>query len=322
MILGLSSLSSIFVFLSLPSFTSWIQTYNRSYSSLSEYNYRENIYLSNLIKISKHNSNNNTWLMDVNNFTDLTPQEFKQQYSGCFYSNHNVDTLDGLSEGNYSALPKYINWTEVGAVTPVKNQGQCGSCWAFSTTGSIESASFLANRKFLPLSEQQLVDCSSKKSDQGCNGGHMDYGFQYVIDNKGITSEDNYPYTASNNNCNTSEAKNIVASISRYINVQTNSETALMTAIFQQPVSVAIEADQDIFQFYKSGVMTSKCGTNLDHGVLAVGYGTLNNEDYWIVKNSWGTEWGMNGYILLGRGVKYGSEGQCGIQMNPSYPVI
>ena len=145
---------------------------------------------------------------------------------------------------------------------------------------------------------------------------------KYIIDNKGLTSESNYPYTAHDETCNKQKSSNVVATISGFEDVITNSETSLMSAIARQPVSVAIEADQSVFQLYSGGVMSAKCGTNLDHGVLAVGYGTLNNEDYWIVKNSWGADWGLHGYILLGRGAKYGATGQCGIQMDPSYPRV
>ena len=150
----------------------------------------------------------------------------------------------------------------------------------------------------------------------------MDYGFQYIIDNKGITSEANYPYTAQDGTCNAAEASDNYAKITSFKDVATNSDTALMTAIVQQPVSVAVEADQDSFQLYTGGVMTAACGTNLDHGVLAVGYGSTGGKDYYKIKNSWGSDWGMKGYILLGRGSQYnGGQGQCGILMDPSYPV-
>jgi hypothetical protein len=178
------------------------------------------------------------------------------------------------------------------------------------------------NDLLLTFSEQQLVDCSVKEGNQGCNGGLMDYGFQYIIDNKGLTSEAAYPYSATGPNTCVSAGKPVVAKISGFKDVPTNSEVALMTAIAHQPVSVAVEANQNSFQFYKDGVMTQACGSNLDHGVLAVGYGTLGGKDYYLVKNSWGTSWGKGGYILLGRGSTYGGEGQCGIQMDPSYPVI
>jgi KDEL-tailed cysteine endopeptidase len=168
------------------------------------------------------------------------------------------------------------------------------------------------------LSEQQLVDCSGPEGNQGCNGGLMDQAFQYIIDNKGITSEAAYPYTAQDGTCK----KNVtpVATITGFTDVPASSEAALETAIVQQPVSVAVEADQDCFQFYSGGVMTASCGTNLDHGVLAVGYGTDSGSDYYKVKNSWGASWGEKGYIRLGRGSKFNPSGQCGIQLMASYP--
>ena len=292
MVFGLSTLTAALTFLTLPSFDTWIHSYNRTYPNSSEYNYRQNIYLSNLVKISQHNSQNHTWTMGVNQFADLTSLEFKQQYSGCYHS-RTYDSLEGFGDLESTVLPESVNWTNVGAVTPVKNQGQCGSCWAFSTIGSTESAWFISNNESVSLSEQQLVDCSGAEGNQGCNGGLMDYGFQYIIDNKGITSETNYPYTAQDGTCNKQKAGQVFATISGFTDVSTNSEMALMTAVVQQPVSVAIEADQSVFQLYSGGVMTAKCGTNLDHGVLLVGYGTLANEDYWIVKNSWGTDWGL-----------------------------
>jgi len=321
MVFGLSTLTAAFTFLSLPTFNSWIKTYNKSYLNQSDYIDRQSIYLSNLIKISRHNAENHSWTMGVNQFADLTSDEFKAQFAGCYHT-RSYDYSEGFNNIQSTVLPVSVNWTEVGAVTPVKNQGQCGSCWAFSTTGSTESAWFLSKNQSVSLSEQQLVDCAGAEGNQGCNGGLMDYGFQYIIDNHGLTTESNYPYTARDGTCNKQKVSNVAATISGFTDVATNSELALMTAVAQQPISVAVEADQSIFQLYSGGVVTGKCGTNLDHGVLLVGYGTLANEDYWIVKNSWGTDWGMNGYILLGRGAKYSSTGQCGIQMDPSYPKV
>jgi cathepsin L len=322
MVFGLSTFVAALSFLSLPSFESWTRIYNKSYANSSEYKARNVIYSANLIKIATHNSENHTWTMDVNQFADLTSAEFKQQYAGCYHSKVGTYLEPFGYDLKSSALPESVNWTALGVVTPVKNQGQCGSCWAFSTTGSTESAWALSKNESVSLSEQQLVDCAGAEGNQGCNGGLMDYGFQYVIDNHGITSESNYPYTARDSTCNKQKAAMVSATLSGFKDVPTNSETALMTAIARQPVSVAVEADQSSFQLYSGGVMTAKCGSNLDHGVLAVGYGTLNNQDYWIVKNSWGADWGIQGYILLGRGPQYGNNGQCGILMDPSYPVV
>jgi hypothetical protein len=199
-------------------------------------------------------------------------------------------------------------------VTPIKNQEQCGSCWAFSTTGSVEGVSFISTGTLPSVSEQQLVDCSGAEGNQGCNGGLMDYGFEYIIKNKGITGETNYPYTAKDGTC-AAAGKPVVATISGYKDVPVNSEVGLETAIVTQPVSVAVEADQSVFQYYTGGVMDSACGTQLDHGVLAVGYGTEGGKEYFKVKNSWGADWGAKGYILLARGAKFNPSGQCGIQM-------
>ena len=210
------------------------------------------------------------------------------------------------------ALPASVDWSTTGAVTPVKDQGQCGSCWAFSSTGSIEGIAFIKTGKLTSLSEQQLMDCSGAEGNMSCNGGLMDYAFQYVITNGGLGSEASYPYTAADGTCKTVPS---VTTITGFTDVPANSDTALMTAIVQQPVSVAIEADQDSFQFYTGGVMTAACGTQLDHGVLAVGYGTDAGQAYYLVKNSWGTNWGEKGFIRLGKGPAFAPSGQCGILM-------
>jgi KDEL-tailed cysteine endopeptidase len=217
-------------------------------------------------------------------------------------------------------LPSSVDWYRKGAVTPVKNQGLCGSSWAFSAASALESAWFIKYKILKNISEQQLIDCSALEGNQGCNGGLMDYAFDYIR-NKGLTTDSAYPYTATSSKC---AAKGTIAvTASGFKNVPANSQKALMTAVNQQPISVAIEVDQDSFQFYSSGVLTTSCGTNLNHGVLLVGYGNVTDIDYYKIKNSWGTDWGMNGYILLGRGPQYnGASGQCGIQMDPSYPVV
>jgi C1A family cysteine protease len=181
----------------------------------------------------------------------------------------------------------------------------------------VEGAVYIASKTLYTLSEQQLVDCSRSYGNQGCNGGLMDDAFQFIIDNKGICSEADYPYTANDDTCK--KTCKSVTTISGYKNVPGNSEPALMSAIASVPVAVAIQADQSSFQFYSTGVMDSPCGSKLNHGVLAVGYGTEGGKDYYKVKNSWGADWGLKGYIMLARGGKFNPAGQCGIQMMSSY---
>jgi len=309
----------------VPSFSQWMTQQGKSYATREELVLRRNVFAANVAKVQAHNAEYLAgrvgWTMAVNGFADMTASEFKERFTGGYRTkdkrSKNVNT--SLLTTDVTALPASVDWNAAGAVTPVKNQQQCGSCWAFSTTGSTEGITFIKTQKLVSLSEQQLVDCSGAEGNQGCNGGLMDQGFQYIIDNKGITTEAAYPYTAADGTCKT---KNVpaAATITGFTDVPTNSETALMTAVVQQPVSVAVEADQDSFQLYSGGVMDAACGTALDHGVLAVGYGTDAGKDYWQVKNSWGADWGMKGYILLGRGSAFPKTGQCGIQMEPSYP--
>merc|ERR1719181_2053374 len=232
--------------------------------------------------------------------------------------------------------PGSVDWTTKGAVTPVKNQGQCGSCWAFSTTGSTEGANFLKTGKLESFSEQELVDCAQSFGNQGCNGGLMDDGFKY-IESKGDVLETTYPYTGKTGKCSSSKTSHPDVKVTGFKDVAEKNEAQLMAAVQKQPVSVAIEADQSGFQFYKTGVFSGTCGTKLDHGVLAVGYGTDGGKKYWKVKNSWAATWGDKGYIrmvrkgsnatatgrkLLGGGGGGGAGGQCGILMQPSSPVV
>lgn len=303
-----------------PSFEEWSIQHGKVYSP-TERDFRETVYKTNVAKILHHNEGNHSWTMSINKFADLTPEEFKARYTGGLRLPKR--SLRRVAKGpfNTTANPTSVDWTTKGAVTPIKNQEQCGSCWAFSTTGSVEGAWFLKNGTLVSLSEQQLVDCSGPEGNQGCNGGLMDQAFQYIIDNKGITTEAAYPYTAADGTCQ-SAGKPVAATLSGYKDVAANSEVALETAIVQQPVSVAVEADQNVFQFYSGGVMDAACGTQLDHGVLAVGYGVDTGKEYYKVKNSWGADWGEKGFIRLGRGAKFNPAGQCGIQQMASYPVV
>ena len=214
-----------------------------------------------------------------------------------------------------------MDWRDRGAVTPVKNQQQCGSCWAFSTTGAVEGAYYLKNGNLTSFSEQELVSCD--KVDQGCNGGEMDDAFQWIQKQGGLCSESDYPYHSGTGNSGSCAKKCQPvkgSQVKSYVDVNA-TESELKAAVAKQPVAIAIEADGFGFQLYHSGVYTGKCGTNLDHGVLLVGYGTDNGQDYWLVKNSWGDSWGDSGYIKIERG-KSQEGGQCGILLSASYPVL
>ena len=256
--------------------------------------------------------------MSVNEFADMTFAEFHAKMTGLNAKDNSV-LRAANTEGphmNVKSLAGSLDWRQKGAVTPVKNQQQCGSCWAFSTTGSVEGAHAIKTGNLVSLSEQQLVDCSAAQGNQGCNGGLMDQGFQYIISNKGITTEAAYPYTAQDGTCKSGVSA--AATLSSFVDVAQGSEADLMKAVNLGPVSIAIEADQQCFQFYSGGILSdSSCGMQLDHGVLVVGYGTENNVDYWIVKNSWGASWGESGYIRLIRG-----KNECGIAQAASYPVV
>jgi C1A family cysteine protease len=293
-------------------FTQWMSQYKMEFAP-EEFFFRFQTFKKNMDFVEATNSLNLTYTVELNKFAHLTRGEFKNLYLG--YKPELARESIPLSSLAPAAYPSgSLDWTQKGPVTGVKDQGQCGSCWAFSTTGSVEGAVFLKHGHLTSLSEQQLVDCAGSYGNAGCNGGLMDNAFKYV-EAHGLCTEAAYPYkgvlgTCKSSSCTMSADSKIIG----YKDV-THTENSLGAAVDISPVSVAIEADQSGFQLYKSGVFSGTCGQNLDHGVLAVGYGTDTGKDYWKVKNSWGTSWGEAGYIRMIR-----NQDECGIADEPSFP--
>ncbi|MBA0781324.1 hypothetical protein Gotri_002257 [Gossypium trilobum] len=299
----------------------WVARHGRKYKSKNEWTLRFGIYKSNSQFIDCVNSQNLSFKLTDNEFADMTNDEFRAMYLGYQSIRSPCESNSkGFAYDKHHNLPKSIDWRKKGAVAPIKNQGQCGSCWAFSAVAAVEGINQIKTGNLTSLSEQELIDCDTDSFDQGCNGGHMVQAYEFIIKNGGITTEKDYPYTGRDDTCKRAQAKNHAVTISGYKRLPTNNETALQIAVSQQPVSVAIDAAGLEFQFYFGGVFTGDCGNELDHGVAIVGYGEVLNKKYWIVKNSWGTEWGEAGYVRMERGVS-DKRGLCGIAMDTSYPV-
>lgn len=296
------------------------------YAHATEELVRKQVFAENLRKIEMHNYLHSkglkSYTLGVNKYADMEHSEFVKVMNGFKRGNTTEPTehrATYLSPNIDLSLPDSVDWRNKNYVTPVKDQGQCGSCWAFSATGSLEGQHFRKSHSLVSLSEQNLVDCSTKYGNNGCEGGLMDFAFQYIKDNKGIDTETSYPYEAKDDKCRYKAATK-GATDSGFVDIPENDEDKLKEAVATiGPVSVAIDAAHDSFQLYKSGVYDEPaCTDNLDHGVLAVGYGTLDGKDYWIVKNSWGTSWGDQGYILMSRN----KGNQCGIASKASYPLV
>ncbi|KAG9445528.1 hypothetical protein H6P81_011656 [Aristolochia fimbriata] len=291
---------------------------------LAEKHKRFNVFKANVHFIHQFNNKDKPYKLKLNRFADLTNNEFRTSYAGSRVSHHRMfkgnRRATGFVHENVTRVPASVDWRKTGAVTPVKDQGQCGSCWAFSTVVAVEGINAIKTKELVSLSEQELIDCDTA-DNSGCNGGLMEYAFEYIKKNGGLTTEDNYPYEASDGTCSPPKRNAPIVTIDGHENVPTNDENALLKAVANQPVSVAIDAGGSALQFYSEGVFTGHCGTDLDHGVAVVGYGTtLDGTKYWIVRNSWGPEWGEKGYIRMERGIN-AEEGLCGIAMEASYPI-
>jgi cathepsin L len=301
--------------------TDFKRQHNKAYPTMEEESKRFQIFAENHRMIEEHNkqfeAGQHTFTLEMNQFGDLTSEEFRVRNG---YKRSAARKGEVFTVPNADPAPD-VDWRTKGYVTDVKDQKQCGSCWAFSATGSLEGQHFKKNGTLVSLSEQNLVDCSGKEGNEGCNGGLMDYAFQYILDNKGIDTEKSYPYEARDGRCRFKPA-NIGATDAGFVDIPEGDEKALTQAISTVgPISVAIDASRPSFQFYSKGVYYEpKCSSQqLDHGVLAVGYGaTSDGTKYYIVKNSWGGSWGDKGYILMSRD----KNNNCGIATDSSYPKV
>ncbi|XP_072968379.1 senescence-specific cysteine protease SAG39-like [Typha angustifolia] len=300
-------------------YKNWMAKYGKAYRTSEERRRRFEVFKNNVDYIES--ANGRSYNLTVNRFADMTNEEFMATHGG-FKGPREARQATPFMYENVTGLPSSIDWRSEGAVNPIKDQGDCGSCWAFSAVAAVEGITKIKKGKLLSLSEQELVDCDIKGENEGCNGGFMQDAFKFIKSNKDITTEADYPYQAVDGQCNNAKLRHGAASIAGYQNVPHRSEKALMKAVAFQPVSVSIDASGFDFQFYSSGVYDGPCGTELDHGVVAVGYGEdSTGTKYWIVRNSWGEEWGDNGYILMKKDIS-SKDGICGIALDASYPTI
>jgi len=301
-------------------FQLWKEHAGRNYESSEEHSERQGIWSKNVKLIHEHNQQNKSYSLAINHLGDLTHDEYKNMLLGTKINMKGKMPLGGMRIPFVPNLPAAVDWREKGYVTPVKNQGQCGSCWSFSSTGAMEGAHMKKHGSLVSLSEQNLVDCSGSYGNYGCNGGLMDNAFQYVIDNGGLDSETSYPYQGEELTCEYNANATAIKLVS-FSDVAPGSEEALKAAVAGNgPVSIAIDASHYSFQFYNEGVYDEpECSSEqLDHGVLTVGYGSSDDgQDYWIVKNSWSENWGVGGYVMMSRN----KGNQCGVASAASFPI-
>ncbi|KAI3495358.1 hypothetical protein L1887_37687 [Cichorium endivia] len=314
-------------------FRKWKEMHGKIYEHEEEEARRLGNFQKSLKYILEKNSKRKSeteHMVGLNKFADLSNEEFKQMYFSKVRGprSNKLKTMGVKRNTTLSSkscdAPASLDWRDKGVVTPIKDQGQCGSCWAFSVTGSIEGAHAIATGDLISLSEQELVDCDT--NDYGCDGGNMDTAYRWIIKNGGIDSEADYPYTSSNGRdgkCDKTKSKKAVVTIASYVDVESKNEDALLCAVAKTPVTIGIDGSAYDFQLYTGGIYNGDCSNSpnsIDHAVLVVGYGSQDGEDYWIVKNQWGTYWGMDGYMLMKRNANI-KNGVCGMYLEPLYPI-
>jgi len=299
-----------------------LSTYGVSYGTRAEFDFRLDIFKTNSAFVKEHNSlGEGDHEVELNYMSTWTAAEYKKMLgynASAKPITHSTNLTTSVQD-----IPASVDWRTQGAVTAVKNQGQCGSCWSFSATGAMEGAYAIAGHGLISLSEQQLIDCSTSFGNFGCKGGLMDGAFEYAEGVKVVT-EAEYPYAHKNGTCkDMSEMKTKIDEVKSFLNVTSKDPNALAAALVNGPVSIAIDANGLGFQFYKHGILKRFCGANLDHGVLAVGYGTESDgTNFWIVKNSWGAGWGESGYVRIQRDMTKQGPGLCGLQLQPVQPIF
>ena len=301
-------------------YLNYMATFNKVVTNVEEFAMRVENFKFAHQWIESHNASGASWSAGHNQFSDYTEAEYKQMLG--YVAPRTTEEVEYTTFETTNSTG--VNWVDAGAVTPVKDQGQCGSCWAFSSTGALEGAHFVASGELLSFSEQQLVDCAGLRyGNLGCNGGMQGRAFKY-LESHNIELESVYPYfsgtTKTAGDCAFDKSSTTSVDVSTYTNVTRSNADQMKAALEQQPLAVSIQADTMVFQTYKSGILDSAdCGTQLDHAVLAVGWGTESGQDYWLVKNSWASTWGDNGYIKMA--ITANDAGICGVQTSPLFPV-
>ncbi|CAF2045487.1 probable cysteine protease RDL4 [Brassica rapa] len=320
---GPSHSDSVFDAEAMLIFNSWMAKQGKVYNSVAEKERRLTIFKDNLRFITNRNAENLSYRLGLTRFADISLHEYTELCHGAAPKpprNHVFMTSsDRYKTSAGDVLPKSVDWRNEGAMSEIKDQGHCRSCWAFSTVGAVEGLNKIVTGVLVTLSEQDLINCN--KDNNGCEGGKVETAYEFIVKNGGLGTTKDYPYKAVDGVCDAhlkENNKNFM--IDGYENLPANDEHALRKAVAHQPITAIIDSSSREFQLYKSGVFDGTCGTNLNHGVVVVGYGNEDGRDYWIVRNSWGNTWGEAGYMKMARNI-VNPRGLCGIAMRASYPL-